>query len=166
MPFSSGFAADAEHHRQRRNARAQIRSDRLADLFLRAEDVEQIVDHLKGQPDRGAEMLHRVDGPPGRAGEIGRDLAAGGEQRGGLARDHCEVILEAGGRVMAQPPLHHFALGQLDAGLRRRAHEVFLEAPAQFEGAAEQIVAGDQRRGRAVAREAPTACRGAASRRR
>ena len=54
---------------------------------------------------------------------------------------------------MPQPSLHHLALGQLDAGLRRRAHEIFLKAAAQLEGAAEQVVAGHQRRRRAIARE-------------
>ena len=116
----------AEHHRQRGNPRAQIRSDGLPDLLLGTEDIEQVVDHLKGHPDRVAETLH---------------------QRGGFARDHREIVLEAGGGVVAEPPFHHLALGQLYAGLRRRAHEVFLEASAQLKGAAEQIVAGDQRRG-------------------
>ena len=47
---------------------------------------------------------------------------------------------------MTKPALHHFAFGELDAGLRRGPDQTFLEAAAQFERAAEQIVAGDQRR--------------------
>ena len=87
------------------------------------------------------------------ASQFRREPAAGIEQRRGLAIDHVDIVGQRRSRVVTEPALHHFAFGELDAGLRRCAYETFLEAAGDFERAAEQIVARDQRRAESVARE-------------
>src|ERR1019366_1092885 len=63
------------------------------------------------------------------------------------------IVDQSRGRIVTEPSLHHFAFGEMDAGLRRGLHEMFIEAAAYLERAAEQIVAGDQRRAKAIACE-------------
>ena len=85
----------AEDDRQRRVALAHVEADRLAERRFARGDVEQVVDHLEGQADVAAAARHRLDDGVIGAGQVGGGARADLEQRGRLARDDLEVVVEA-----------------------------------------------------------------------
>ena len=107
---------------------------------------------------------HRLDDRRRRRGEVRGGARAGLEERGGLALDDLDVVVDGHRRVAPETALHDLALGQADAGLGRPADDLGLEAGAEREGAAEEEVAGDQRVGEAegLQRRRPPAARLAA----
>ena len=87
---------------------------------------------------------HRLDHHGVGAREIRRGPRADFEQRGRLAGDDLEVVVEAHRRIVAEAPLHDLAFGERDARLGRPGDELGVEAAADLEGAAEEEIARDE----------------------
>ena len=132
-------------HRQRRHALGEIAADRLAELRLVADEIEDVVGDLERQAEVRAERAERGDVLGIRVGEKRGALAARGVQRSGLQLDALEVRL-----LCREPPLHRhlleLAVAEREHGLRDHRDDLGLRKDCgERVGLREQVVTDDER---------------------
>ncbi len=120
---------------------------RFAHLRLAAGIIERVVDKLEGNAQMVAVAPEAFDHLFAAAGDHGARLRGGGEEGGGLGRDHAQVILFGGGEVVGRFELHHLALGDDGGGAGEDVeHGKAAGVDHELEGAAEEEIA-DQHAG-------------------
>ena len=109
-------ASECQHDRQRDLALAEIVADVLAELCRLAAIVEHVIDELEGNaeihPDRAAGSLLRLR----TVGDHRSHFAGRGEQFGGLAADHGQILVLGRCGVLGGRQLHHLAFGNGGGG--------------------------------------------------
>ena len=173
-PSGAGGLGQGVDQRQRLLARGDV-GRLLAGAGLVAPDAEQVVVELEGQAQRPAEAAVGGDDRLVVGGQHGAGLGRAGDERGGLAADHVEVVVDRHPLVvLGRPDVHELALAQRQAGLVVEAHqaqdarvvEAFLGQPVERHAAErEQRVAGVDGLGHAGDRSTARAGGGARRRR-
>ena len=139
-PLRVGAAAEGEHDGQGDLALAEIVSHGLAERRFVGGIVEHVVRKLKGDAEVAPEGLERRLFRPRPVGHHGAESRRGGEEGRGLGRDHLEVGILGGRRVVGGEQLQDLSLGDHGGGRgedvehpKRPVLDHELEGPAEQE---------------------------------
>ena len=110
---SRAAALEREDHRNRHLPLAQIVADRFAQLGFARGHVEQVVEHLKRDPEVESEVAQRFDAQRGGAGCQRAAFGRSGEQRRRLLDDDLGVTREREVEVAERAQLQYLAVGDV-----------------------------------------------------
>ncbi len=139
--------AVGEHpdHGKRVDTLAEIVSRRLAELFVRGHEVEDVVDDLKGHAVRSPERGEAVDHVVVEIGDEATDPARGGVELRRLAGDRLQVLLFGSGHVVDQLQLADLTLAEASDRRCEQLGDLGAERCCELRGLGQQEVSGQDR---------------------
>src|SRR6516162_2797764 len=96
-------------HRKRKFSFAQIRSERLARLFLRARNIQAVVVDLVGRSELKTEDFQRRDNLRACSADERPEFRSDGEKRSGLHFDNPEVVRDRKIQIVSALSLNDLA---------------------------------------------------------